>query len=131
MNKKFFKEMFIIVLLLVVVIFTLGMLFYDSINVDVQKIDEAITEENSEDIDKLINETNLGNNKEKSVNISKSVSREDLENYRKQNSYSTGKKNPFSGVSDTNQNEDSEDIITNETDSQESTGRFFEKKSSK
>ena len=123
--------MFIIVLLLVVVIFTLGMLFYDSINVDVQKIDEAITEENSEDIDKLINETNLGNNKEKSVNISKSVSREDLENYRKQNSYSTGKKNPFSGVSDTNQNTDSEDIITNETDSQESTGRFFEKKSSK
>ena len=131
MNKKFFKEMFIIVLLLVVVIFTLGMLFYDSINVDVQKIDEAITEENSEDIDKLINETNLGNNKEKSVNISKSVSREDLENYRKQNSYSTGKKHPFSGVSDTNQNTDSEDIITNETDSQESTGRFFEKKSSK
>ena len=125
MNKRFFKEIFILVLLLIVVIFTLGMLFYDTLNVDVKKIDEAIAEENTSNIDELINDTDIGNNKEKSVNISKSVSREDLENYRKQNSYDTGKKNPFSGVSDTNE------VKTNETENSESSGRFFEKKSSK
>ena len=72
MNKRFFKEIFILVLLLIVVIFTLGMLFYDTLNVDVKKIDEAIAEENTSNIDELINDTDIGNNKEKSVNISKS-----------------------------------------------------------
>ena len=148
MNIKVYKELFILLLLLIVVIFTLGMLFYDSINVDVQKIDETALEDNSKDIDDIINETNIGNNNDRTINISKSVTKEDLETYRKQNSYDTGKKNPFSGVSDSKTTEEINDIDndtknnensnsndkasnTNSEKKEQKGGRFFENKSSK
>ena len=113
MNSNVIKELFIIVLLFIVVIFTLGMLFFDSINVDVQKIDEVAKKETT-DFDNLINEVDLNSNNE-DVNVTKSVSREDLEKYRQENSYNTGKKNPFSGVSDIKEKANNENTSINNT----------------
>ena len=80
MNSNVIKELFIIGLLFIVVIFTLVMLFFDSINVDVQNIDKVKKKETT-DFDNLINEVDLNSNNE-DVNVTKSVSREDLEKYR-------------------------------------------------
>ena len=158
MNGKIFKELFIIILLFIVVVFTLGMLFFDSINVDVKKM-ESVAKKETTDLDKIINEIDLNSGNNEKVNVTKSVSREDLEKYRQEHSYDTGKKNPFSGVSDVKENIKDENIekegsskennndnnipknvndITNNvenkntsTKKEETTGRFFENKTSK
>ena len=154
MNGKILKELLILILLFIVVIFTLGMLFFDSINVDVQKID-SVTKKETADMNNIASDIdlNLDNSNEK-VNIIKSVSKEDLEKYRQENSYNTGKKNPFSSVSDVKEdnkkeeNNNNDNNLNNSSDNrnmniidnkvqntnstkQDTTGRFFENKSSK
>ena len=134
MDKSFIKELFIIMLLLVVVIFTLAILFYDSLNVDVEKI-EKNTDSNSTE------------------KYTRRVTKEEIDEYFEENSYDTGKKNPFAETSDTkikNAETDSKNSTTanttiqnattanstttntvTNTTKQDTTGRFFENKTSK
>lgn len=154
MDKSFIKELFIIMLLLVVVIFTLAILFYDSLNVDVEKI-EAVDDISSQNIDKMMEEVKVEKNTDSNSTekYTRRVTKEEIDEYFKENSYDTGKKNPFAETSDTKiknaeidsknsttanttiqnattANSTTTNTVTNTT-KQDTTGRFFENKTSK
>lgn len=161
MDKSFVKELFLIILLLAVVIFTLSILFYDSLNVDVEKVD-AIQDISMEDVDKMMDETGISkeNQTSDSEKYTRRVTQEEIEEYFAENSYETGKKNPFADSSDTKVKKEEGKIenktetntvntnmvstntantnpianantVSTNTTKQDTTGRFFENKTSK
>lgn len=105
MNKKVIKEVFIIALLFMVIMFTLGILFYDCLSSDIDKINsiEYIADDN---ITKTINEiksssgVDIANEEKNSLLKSYSINRDDLNEYASKNSYESGKKDPFAESSE-------------------------------
>lgn len=99
MNKKLVKELFIIALLAIVVIFILGILFYDYIPVE-QKI-TSVKYVADENVISTINEIqessgdNLLNDNQDSLLQSYKIDKDDLSNYANDNSYESGKVDPF------------------------------------
>lgn len=102
MKNKFLKEGIILILLLVVILFTIGMLFYDfwptkSDFEELKYIDESVlVDENLND--SYINFDNTSS--EESLVKSYTIDKNSLNVYEKENSYKSGKKDPFSEVSD-------------------------------
>lgn len=105
MSNKMFKEIIIIFLLIVVIIFTMRILFYDSITEDVDDIIEAqyATSDTVEEVLKEIKE-NGGNevkpNTSDSLLKSYSITADDLTGFASDKYYESGKKDPFSESSE-------------------------------
>ena len=147
MNKVLLKELFIILLLFIAVMFTLAILFYDSIFIETEEI-SSVQDIYGEELSNKIPEVagfpkNRNNNN--SLYLTKKVTKEDIEAYEAESIYETGKKNPFSENSDSKNDEEEVDItdsiieqvedeeVNDELDKTEtnSNGRFFENKKSK
>lgn len=100
MNKKLVKELFIIALLVVVVAFILGILFYDYIPVD-QKITSVkyVADENVVSTMEAIKSSSgddISKEDEDSLLQSYSIDKDDLSGYESDNLYDSGKADPFS-----------------------------------
>ena len=102
MNKKLVKELFIVALLAIVVIFILGILFYDYIPVE-QKI-TSVKYVPDENVTATINEIKLNSgeditdDKQDSFLQSYTIDKDELSNY--DDSYESGKVDPFAEDSD-------------------------------
>lgn len=105
MNNKIVKEAFIILLLFIVIMFCLGILFYDSMSVDTDDI-VSVKYETSDNVNNVLTEiqNNSGVDVTKqtsnSVLQSYSIGAEDLTVYASDNSYESGKKDPFAETSE-------------------------------
>lgn len=106
MNNKILKEAFIIALLFMVIMFAIGILFYDASSIGEEEIvsieyitddsvDSALTEIQSNSGVDVKNETSSSLLKSYSVNAN------DLNIYASENSYESGKKDPFAEYSET------------------------------
>ena len=102
MNRKIKKEFILLILIILVVAFILGILFYD-----IMPEDEAIVSkeyEFGENVTATLNEINATNDdlgvEEDSVLKSYKVTQEDLNEYTSANSYERGKKDPFAESAD-------------------------------
>lgn len=106
MNNKIVREAFIIILLFIVIMFCLGILFYDSMSVDTEDI-VSVKYTTSNNVNEVL--TEIQNNsgvdvKKQTSNAilqSYSIDAEDLTVYASENSYESGKKDPFSETSET------------------------------
>lgn len=102
MKNKFLKEGIILILLLVVILFTIGMLFYDfwptkSDFEELKYIDESVL------VDEELNDSFINfekNSTEEALVKSYTIDKNSLNAYEKDNSYKSGKKDPFSEASD-------------------------------
>lgn len=135
MSNKLAKELLIIALLILVIVFTVCILFYDCLPFSDDRI-ESIEYEADEKVTATIEEI-----KEKSVSDdntlkSYSVDKADLTTYNEEE-YESGKKDPFAEVS-----EPVEEVVTTEvtegetskassSNPVENTGTFFESENSK
>lgn len=115
MDSKVLREIIIILLLVIVIIFAFGILFYDCISADREIIysEEYVTDSNVSKVLEEIQENSGVDIQNESSNYllkSYSINQEDLTTYASDNSYESGKKDPFA--------EDSEDIneVTNVTE---------------
>lgn len=104
--SKVVRELFIIILLCMIVIFTIGLLFYDCIphkNEKIQSIEYVADENVTNTIEQI--EVNGGSDttkdKEDSLLKSYSIGKDDLTEFASENSYETGKKDPFAEYSNT------------------------------
>ena len=98
MNNKIVRESLIIVLLLIVIMFTMGILFYDSTPINNQKITSIKyeTAQNVNDVIKEIQQNSAVQTNDNSFLLkSYSVNANDLNDYASDNSYESGKKDPF------------------------------------
>lgn len=102
--SKIIREIFIILLLCMIVIFTIGLLFYDCIphkNEKIESIEYVADKKVTETIQEI--EANNGsdviNDKEDSLLKSYSIRKEDLNEFASENYYETGKKDPFAEYS--------------------------------
>lgn len=106
MNNKILKEVIIILLLLVVILFSMGILFYDTLSSS--NVDDVLSVEykTSESVEAVLNEIQASSEiNEKSENAdsilkSYSINQEDLMIYASENSYESGKKDPFAESSE-------------------------------
>lgn len=145
--SKLIKEIFIILLLCMIVIFTIGLLFYDAMPHKSEKIEsiEYVADKNVTEAIKQI-ESNTGsdttNDKDDSLLKSYSIKKEDLNEYASENYYETGKKDPFAEYSNpvegeviktvTNKDEDKKvENATKEEIKNSPEGKYTEKKNSK
>ncbi len=156
-KSKILREVIIILLLVIVIIFAFGILFYDCISADKETIysQEYVTDTNVSNVLNEIKENSgvdIENSSSNQVLKSYSINQEDLTEYAQDNSYESGKKDPFASDSE----EMEEQVTTKETtakstnsqannyvetnkDSKNKTeeksnstpGTFFEKKNSK
>ena len=100
MRNKMLKELIIIFLLVLVIVFSMIILFYDSITEDVDEI-IATQYTRSEDVNEVLDEIKAkGGESEKpstsdSLLKSYSINAEDLNRYASENYYESGKKDPF------------------------------------
>ena len=105
MNNKIVKEVFIIVLLFIVIMFCLGILFYDSMSVNTKDI-VSVKYQTSETVNNVLTEIqdNSGVDVKKqtsnSVLQSYSIDADDLKVYAEDNYYESGKKDPFAETSE-------------------------------
>lgn len=105
MNNKILRESLIIFLLVLVIMFTLGILFYDYIPTTKEEIGsvEYITDENVEQVLDEI-QTNSGIDIKSDVIDSPlksyTITAEELNVYASENYYESGKKDPFAEYSD-------------------------------
>ena len=105
MNNKIVKEVFIIVLLFIVIMFCLGILFYDSMSVNTKDI-VSVKYQTSDSVNSVLTEIqdNSGVDVKKqtsnSVLQSYSIDADDLKIYAEDNSYESGKKDPFAETSE-------------------------------
>lgn len=100
MNSKIAKEILIIVLLFMVIMFMIGILFYDCIssnNEEIASIDYTTDETVNNVLEEI--ESNSGvdvkNETSNSLLKSYSINANDLSTYASENSYESGKKDPF------------------------------------
>lgn len=115
MNNKVLKEILIIALLCVVVIFCLGILFYDAMSVESENI-ESITYATSQNVSGVLTEiqsnsgVDIKNQDSSSLLKSYSIGKDELDIYASDKSYESGKKDPFAEYSDT-----IEEVVTTTT----------------
>lgn len=106
MNNKILKEILIIALLCVVVLFCLGILFYDTMAVDDKNI-ESVSYTTSQNVNDVLTEiqsnsgVDIKNQDSSSLLKSYSIGKEELEIYASDKSYESGKKDPFAEYSET------------------------------
>lgn len=106
MNIKLFREILIIILLILVVVFALGVLFYDCIATDVSDI-ESIQYVTSADISKILdNESN-----DESIYKTYKITENDIKKYSTDQSYDTGKKDPFAEAVQNKKDESKENKV--------------------
>lgn len=102
--SKIIREVFIILLLCMIVIFTIGLLFYDCIPHKNEKI-ESIEYVADKKVTETIKEIEANNNsdvvsdKDDSLLKSYSIGKDDLNEFASENYYETGKKDPFAEYS--------------------------------
>lgn len=105
MNSKFAKEIFIMILLFIVVMFTIGILFYEFMPSNDEKL-SSIEYLQSDDVKATLAEiqANTGvdssDDNTNSLLKSYSVNKEDLSGYQSENYYESGKKDPFAEYSE-------------------------------
>ena len=104
MSKKFFKELFIIVLLVLVIVFILYLLFYDVLPSNEDKIISKEYEKNDKTeqvLDEISQTTanDVDTSSDDSLLKSYSITKEDLSEYS-DNSYEKGKQDPFAESSE-------------------------------
>jgi flagellar basal body-associated protein FliL len=156
MNSKFAKELFIILLLVIVIMFTIGVLFYDCLPISSERIKSAQYQANDE-VKQTLNEVQEnsginGTTEDNSLLKSYSIDKNDLNAYASDKSYESGKKDPFAETSEpveeivtttttgaTTNNSQSANPMTNtditdnlqSTNPTSNTGTFFENENSK
>ena len=110
MKSKILKEVFIIILLVIVIVFTLGILFYDSISIGSKPV-SSVQYEASSEVEEVLNEIQESSgtdiNEKDSLLKSYTINKDDLNVYANENYYESGKKDPFA--------ENSEDVEVEET----------------
>ena len=110
MKSKILKEVFIIILLVIVIVFTLGILFYDSISIGSKPV-SSVQYEASSEVEEVLNEIQESSgtdiNENDSLLKSYTINKDDLNVYANENYYESGKKDPFA--------ENSEDVEVEET----------------
>ena len=105
MGSKISKEIFIIVLLLIVVLFTIWILFYEFMPSNDEKL-SSIEYLQSDDVKATLAEiqANTGvdssNDNTNSLLKSYSINKDDLSGYQSENYYESGKKDPFAEYSE-------------------------------
>lgn len=115
MNSKIAKEALIIVLLALVIMFVLGILFYDCISSNNEEI-VSIEYTTDESVNNVLEEieynsgVDVKNETSNSLLKSYSISANDLSTYASENSYESGKKDPFAESS-----ESVEEVVTTTT----------------
>lgn len=118
MKSKILKEVFIIILLVIVIVFTLGILFYDSISIGSKPV-FSVQYEASSEVEKVLNEIQESSgtdiNEKDSLLKSYTINKDDLNVYANENYYESGKKDPFA--------ENSEDVEVEETTTTTSTNK--------
>lgn len=118
MKSKILKEVFIIILLVIVIVFTLGILFYDSISIGSKPV-SSVQYEASSEVEKVLNEIQESSgtdiNEKDSLLKSYTINKDDLNVYANENYYESGKKDPFA--------ENSEDVEVEETTTTTSTNK--------
>lgn len=106
MNNKIFREGIIIALLFLVIIFAIGILFYDTMSADVEDI-ASIEYKTSSSVNEVLTEieansgVDLKTTQTDSLLKSYSITEEDLYVYASDNYYESGKKDPFAESSET------------------------------
>lgn len=106
MNRKIVKEVAIIALLAIVVVFIIGILLYDFIPFKDEITSATSSKKYSQDesvlktIEEIDGNTNKESTNENSLLKSYSLDKEDLNIYATQNSYESGKKDPFAEYSE-------------------------------
>lgn len=110
MKSKILKEVFIIILLVIVIVFTLEILFYDSISIGSKPV-SSVQYEASSEVEEVLNEIQESSgtdiNEKDSLLKSYTINKDDLNVYANENYYESGKKDPFA--------ENSEDVEVEET----------------
>ena len=118
MKSKILKEVFIIILLVIVIVFTLGILFYDSISIGSKPV-SSVQYEASSEVEKVLNEIQESSgtdiNEKDSLLKSYTINKDDLNVYANENYYESGKKDPFA--------ENSEDVEVEKTTTTTSTNK--------
>lgn len=105
MSNKIFKEGIIIFLLIVVIVFTMGILFYDLITEDVEDIVQT-QYANSKAVEEVLKDIEDKGGKEVKPNTSDSllksysITADDLNGFASDNYYESGKKDPFAESSE-------------------------------
>lgn len=132
--NKVIREVFIILLLCMIVIFTIGLLFYDCIPHKNEKIDsvEYVADKNVTNAIKQI-EVNGGvdttKDNEESLLKSYSIGKDDLTEFASENSYETGKKDPFAEYSNTVEEEVIKTVTTVNTTNVQTNNKVEDTKS--
>lgn len=118
MKSKILKEVFIIILLVIVIVFTLGILFYDSISIGSKPV-SSVQYEASSEVEEVLNEIQESSgtdiNEKDSLLKSYTINKDDLNVYANENYYESGKKDPFA--------DNSEDVEVEETTTTTSTNK--------
>lgn len=101
MNKNLVKEVFIIALLVLVVVFTIAILFYDFIpfKEEVSQVKYNPDAEVLQAIEEIQGTSNFSNTSQDSLLKSYSIDKDDLTMYANQKSYESGKQDPFAEYS--------------------------------
>lgn len=102
MNKKIVKEVFIMVLLILVILFVIGLLFYDVIpfKEDITSVEYKPDEAVLKAVEEIQGNTNQVTSNEDALLKSYSIDKEDLDIYANQKSYESGKQDPFAEYSE-------------------------------
>lgn len=139
MNKKFAKELLIIVLLFSVILFTISILFYDCFPFSESRI-HSIEYQADEKVKAIIAEIDqksiISDNSQNQILKTYTVDKADLTAYSGEN-VEAGKKDPFAEVSEpvqevvTTESTGGETSKSNSSNPSESTGTFFETGNSK
>ena len=131
---KIIKEIFIVLLLLIVVGFTIGILFYEFIpseNENISSVEYTQSEKVLTALSEIQDVSNTEDSKDDNTNSllkSYSINKNDLNDYQSDNSYESGKKDPFAEYSETvaeevikNPNVNTTNTSTNTTKTQNTT----------
>lgn len=146
--KSLAKEIFIIALLLMIVVFMIGMIFYEympnnkTVPEPIAYVSDSSTTAILQQISAESADTETGKTETQSVIKSYSIGSKELSTAASKQSYTSGKTNPFAEYTDpistntvdgnttTNQNTNNSNN-NNNNNKQDSTGTFFENKTSK
>ena len=112
MFKKVFKELVIVLLLILAIILVLSVLFYRYVPMS-KTLPAEVIYNSSERVKELTSDTNKID--EETVIMTYSVDSTDLNNYQRSQDYVPGKANPFSGFEDDEGNTTTENENGNNT----------------
>lgn len=112
MNRKIIKEIFIIILLILVIMFVMGILFYDVIpfKEDITSVEYTPDEKVLQAVEEIQGNKNQVTTNEEALLKSYSIDKDDLTIYANQKFYESGKKDPFAESS-----EPVEEVVRTET----------------